>query len=187
MTFRSVSPLTVFDYPESGAASIPVSAATPSLETSYNVYEVATNKHDDYIVRLTGQARTNTLGVSIFPTEYLQAAVSARLFEKDEDIAFLQDVTSWLKKRLDYQHAYNAYSMDMMSDEDFERVSRDFMVSPVDLDVTSIRDVLEKFHRLVRFQVSDTEISEYLRIGEELLEVAKLEPQTVLSAPDSTV
>jgi len=171
MSLKPVLYLSPFNYSSDATypSAVNTATATASADSFARFLDYVPQEREDYIFRVFSQSKTNAFGISGMSTEFFRAAISELLTKKDEDIAFLQAVTEWLKRRLEYQHVYNAYSLDLMSDEEFDRLSHEFMVSPINLDVASIRDALEKLRRLVRFNFSNTEVAEFLSIDEKTL------------------
>jgi hypothetical protein len=87
----------------------------------------------DYLVRLTGNQRSQAFYVNSWPTEDIAKMFYSVFEDKKFQLDTLVGVIKWQADLLDYNGHYNAYLLGQTTDEEFEQVAQKFAYEPLDV------------------------------------------------------
>ncbi|MEM5449885.1 hypothetical protein [Paraburkholderia guartelaensis] len=129
-------------------------------------------EHFDYMFRFRTDAYTQSIVGNHWETAEFVRVLQSLAMERSEEVDLLKSFAEWQKNKLDYSAVYTAWLLEAMSDEEFEEESSKYVVEIDDRDPRKVADVAERLVRLLPFELSTSEIADYLRA----------EPRSVLEA-----
>ena len=105
----------------------------------YTLVQTGTQVHPaeeanfDYLVRLTGNQRSQAFYVDSWRTEDIAKMFYSVFEEKTFQLDTLVGVIRWQADLLDYNGHYNAYLLEQTTDEEFEQVAQKFAYEPLEV------------------------------------------------------
>lgn len=116
----------------------------------------------DVIFRVTAD-ESQSLGVSWAETSVFEARFHGLLEAKTQQVGLLSQMVKWQHRLIDYNSHYNAFLIDQLSEDEFEKVAGEYLYEATDIPADTIAPIISQIYGLTGIYYTPSELADFFQ------------------------